>query len=75
VAVNARAYKAERLSQAITANQDGSTPLVLLVKDGDYYRSVTLDYRGGLRYPRLERIAGTPERLDSAVLAPRPASR
>jgi len=73
VAVNARAYKAERLSQAITANQDGSAPLVLLVKDGDYYRSVTLDYRGGLRYPRLERIPGTPERLDSAVLAPRPA--
>jgi predicted metalloprotease with PDZ domain len=72
VAVNARAYKAERLSQAITANQDGSAPLALLVKDGDYYRSITLDYRGGLRYPRLERIPGTPERLDSAVFAPRP---
>lgn len=74
VAVNARAYKAERLAQAITANQDGSAPLVLLVKDGDYYRNVTLDYRGGLRYPRLERIPGTPERLDRAVLAPRSAS-
>lgn len=71
VAVNARAYKPEVLAQAVTANQDGKAPLALLVRDGDFYRTITIDYRGGLRYPRLERIPGTPERLDSGALAAR----
>ena len=37
-----------------------------------YYvvREVSSDYRGGLRYPHLERIEGTPAQLD-AILAPR----
>jgi hypothetical protein len=30
---------------------------------------VTIDYRDGLRYPHLERVAGSAARLD-AVLAP-----
>jgi len=71
LAVNGVAYKAERLSSAITANKDGKTPLTLIVKDGDAFRSVQIDYQGGLRYPRLERVEGTPERLDAGVLAPR----
>ena len=29
----------------------------------------SLDYRGGLRYPHLEKVDGTPDRLD-AILAP-----
>lgn len=73
VAVNGQAYKAERLSEAITANKNGRATLVLLLKEGEFYRSVTLDYRGGLRYPRLERIPDTPDRLDAGLLAPRPA--
>ena len=71
VAVNGRSYKAERLSDAITANKEGKAPLALLLKEGDLYRTVALDYRGGLRYPRLERIANAPERLDAGLLAPR----
>ena len=71
VAVNGMAYKAERLSDAITANKGGQAPIELLLKDGDSYRTVRIDYRGGLRYPRLERIDGTPERLDAGLLAAR----
>ena len=71
VAVNGRSYKTERLSDAITANKEGKAPLALLLKEGDLYRTVALDYRGGLRYPRLERIANAPERLDAGLLAPR----
>lgn len=72
LAVNGMAYKAERLSVAIGANKEGKVPLTLIVKDGDAFRSVQIDYRGGLRHPRLERIEGTPERLDAGALAPRP---
>jgi predicted metalloprotease with PDZ domain len=70
VAVNMQEYKPERLAQAITANKDGSQPIELLVKENERYRLVRIDWRGGLRYPALERIPGQPDLL-SAVLAPR----
>jgi predicted metalloprotease with PDZ domain len=70
VAVNERAYKPERLEAAVRANRHGSAPIRLLIKDGELYRTVVIDWRGGLRYPRLERVAGTPDRL-GAVYAPR----
>jgi predicted metalloprotease with PDZ domain len=63
VAVNDRAFKAERLEAAVKANTQGNAPLRLLVKDGELYRTVVIDWRGGLRYPRLERVDGAPDRL------------
>jgi predicted metalloprotease with PDZ domain len=62
VAVNSESYKAELLREAISKAKDGSG-VELLVKIDDRYKTVKLDYRGGLRYPKLERIAGTPDRL------------
>jgi len=70
LAVNGRGYKPERLEAAISANREGQAPIQLLVKDGDHYRTVTLDWRGGLRYPQLVRVAGTPDRL-AALYRPR----
>ena len=67
VAVDMDEYKPERLAHAITANKDGRHPIELLVKDGEHYRTVRLDYRGGLRYPALERIAGTPDLLGAQM--------
>ncbi|WP_309606051.1 peptidase M61 [Phenylobacterium sp.] len=69
IAVNGIAYDADRLKEAITAARTGG-PLSLLVKTGDHYRTVDIGYRGGLRYPRLERLDGTPDLL-SAIYAPR----
>ncbi len=69
LAVNGRAYKAELLRSAVSAARDGKAPIELLVKKGSLYRTVALDYHEGLKYPRLERIAGTPDRLE-AILAP-----
>jgi predicted metalloprotease with PDZ domain len=70
VAVNDTAYSAEVLRRAITAAKDSAEPIRLLLKEGDQYRTIELDYHDGLRYPRLERIRGAPDRLD-AILAPR----
>lgn len=70
LAVNGMAYKAERLKEAITLAK-GGTPIELLFKAGERFRSVRIAYRSGLRYPRLERIAGTPDRL-SELFAPKP---
>ncbi|MES2295824.1 MAG: peptidase M61 [Pseudomonadota bacterium] len=69
VAVNNRAYKPELLKAAVKASKDGKAPIELLVKKGATYRTVALDYHGGLRYPRLERIAGTRDRLESILQA------
>ncbi len=70
VAVNMRAYTPEVLKAAIVANQGGQAPIELLVREGTRFRQVRIDWRGGLRYPRLERIPGSPDRL-SALYAPR----
>jgi hypothetical protein len=32
--------------------------LELIVENGDYFRTLKVSYRGGGRYPALERIAG-----------------
>lgn len=70
VAVNGQTANADRIAEAITAAKDPATTVELIVKDGDQYRTVSFDYHDGLRYPRLERIPGTPDRL-SDILTPR----
>ncbi|WP_432380014.1 M61 family metallopeptidase [Duganella sp. P38] len=67
LAVNGRAYKPDVLRAAITAAKTSKEPINLLVKKRDLYQTVSLDYHDGLKYPRLERIKGTPDRL-SAIL-------
>jgi predicted metalloprotease with PDZ domain len=70
VAVNGTTYSDDLLKDAIKAAAKADGPLVeLLIKDGERYRTVKIDYRGGLRYPRLERIEGTPARLDDILAA------
>jgi predicted metalloprotease with PDZ domain len=66
IAVNGDAYEADLLKDAIRA----AAPIELLVKTNNQYRTVTVEYGGGLRYPHLERIPGVPDRLDD-ILTPR----
>jgi predicted metalloprotease with PDZ domain len=74
VAVNGRKFSEETLRMAIA--RTGTEKLELLLENAETFRSYALDYTGGARYPRLERIAGKPDLL-SAILAPRttPAAR
>ena len=44
-------------------------PLELQFRRGDEYKSFSIPYSGGLRIPSLERVDGTPDRLDE-ILAP-----
>jgi predicted metalloprotease with PDZ domain len=70
VAINGEAYDADDLKDAITAAKTSGAPIRLLAKDKNAYLTVAVDYHGGLRYPRFERVAGGPARLDD-ILAPR----
>lgn len=69
VAVNQRKFTPELLKSAVAATRAGGK-LELLVENGDWFSSVALDYRGGLRYPKLERTQAEPDRM-GAILAPR----
>lgn len=67
--VNGQAYSSDRLRAAVAATKNG-TPVDLLIRFGEAFKTIRIDYRGGHRYPRLERIAGKPAYLDD-ILAPR----
>jgi predicted metalloprotease with PDZ domain len=68
-AVNDQKYTAPGLRETILADKQGKDPIKLLLKRGDEFVTVTLDYHVGMRYPHLERVETTPDRLD-AILAP-----
>ncbi len=69
LAVDDQKYTPAVLREAILAAEKTQQPIKLLLKRGDEFVTVALDYHGGLRHPHLERVDGTPDRLD-AILAP-----
>ncbi len=69
VAVQGQAYKAGVLKDAISAAKDSKSPIELLIKDQGHYRTVPVDYHGGLQYPHLVRVKGTPDYLDQIIKA------
>ena len=69
VAVNGTAYEADRLKEIVKASTTSTGPIELMVKNGDRYRTLKIDYHGGLRYPHLERNPTTPARLDAILTA------
>jgi len=68
-AVNDEKYTTEMLRDTILAAEKTQQPIKLLLKRGDDFLTISLDYHGGMRYPHLERVESTPDRLD-AILAP-----
>jgi predicted metalloprotease with PDZ domain len=69
IAVNGQAYDKDVLEDAVKAAKDGKAPIELMVKEFDRYRTVGIDYHGGLRYPHLERIEGKPDYLTPILTA------
>ncbi len=70
IAIQGVAYTPERLTDAIATAKGAGPSVELLVKEGERYRQVMIDYHGGLRYPKLVRIDSIPDRL-SAILTPK----
>jgi predicted metalloprotease with PDZ domain len=70
LAVDGLAYEPDRLKRAIQRAVGTTTPIELLVQNGERFRTLRVDYHGGLRYPHLERDPSRPALLDD-ILAPR----
>ena len=69
IAVNGEAYSGERIDRAITAAKDSDEPITLLIRRGDRYETVTIDYHGGLRYPWIEPVSDGEQPLDRLLAA------
>lgn len=68
-AVNGAAFKTELLRNAILDAEKNHEPIKLLVKRDNQFQTIDVDYHGGLRYPHLERVENTPDRLDAILAA------
>src|SRR5581483_3901041 len=69
IGVNDQAFSIAHLREAIVAAENNKEPIKLLLKREKEFITIALDYHGGLRYPHLERVQTTPDRLDT-ILAP-----
>lgn len=70
LAVGGMAYDADRLRKAVADAETSKKPIELLIKRGDRYQTVAIDWIGGHRYPRLEKVAKGSAWLDT-LLAPK----
>ena len=69
LAVNGHEYKEDLLNKAITEAAKSKQPIDLLIKKEGDYQTIRIAYFDGLKYPRLEKIDGAPDRL-TQILAP-----
>jgi predicted metalloprotease with PDZ domain len=69
LAVDGTAFSADVLKDAIRAAKGTKSPIELIVRSGDRFSVVSLDYHDGLRYPHLERDTSAPARLDEILTA------
>jgi hypothetical protein len=70
IGVNGRQFNPTVLREAVAATATDSKPVELLLKNGEYYETHRVDYRGGEKYPHLARDAAEKDLL-SEIIAPR----
>ncbi len=69
VAVNGKKYTPDILDAAIIEAQSTRKPIELLVENADYYRTLSVAYFDGPRYPHLTRLEGVPDTLTEVLKA------
>ena len=72
VAVDHQGYDPDYLDGAIKDAKHSKEPISLLVEQDKWYGTYSLNYHGGLQYPHLVRIKGTPDMLGTIVASHRP---
>jgi predicted metalloprotease with PDZ domain len=69
VAVNGREFSGAGLRHAIADAVKSTAPITLIVKDGEYYKTLPIDYHEGEKYPHLVRDAAKPDLLSDIIRA------
>ncbi len=70
IGVNGRRFSIDDLRRAIADSKTVPTPLEFIVDNTGYFKTVRVDYHGGLRYPHLER-SGQGNDMLKGIAAPR----
>ncbi len=73
IAINGKRFSEERIRKAVKATKTAAAPLNFLMENGDDFKTYTVNYRGGEKYPHLERAQDRPDLL-SQILKPLTAS-
>jgi predicted metalloprotease with PDZ domain len=69
MAVNGRPFSVEQLTMAVSSGKTDSSAIMLVTSNSGNIETHTIDDRGGLRYPHLERMSGTQDYM-SDILRP-----
>lgn len=67
IAVNGLAYTDARMKAAIHNSKTSKNPIEMIVSNTDEFQVVHLDYHGGEKYPRLERVSSELDFLDQII--------
>jgi membrane-associated protease RseP (regulator of RpoE activity) len=59
-------FSADNLRKAVAATKNNS-PLEIVAENGGSSETYKISYRGGLRYPHLERVAGKPDVISEII--------
>jgi predicted metalloprotease with PDZ domain len=69
LAVDGQQFTPDVLEYAVKRAEHSSSPISLIVTQNGWYQTLALAYHGGIRYPHLVRIPGTPD-MFSEIAAP-----
>jgi predicted metalloprotease with PDZ domain len=69
IAVNGRKYSKDIIRDVLKLGKASSLPLDLLAANGEFFKTYSVNYHGGERYPYLERDTATPDLL-GLIIAP-----
>ena len=69
VGVNGRVFTPQLLDDAVKDAKDSSKPITLLVVVDDYYRTATINYHDGPKFPHLVREESKTDYLDELIKA------
>jgi predicted metalloprotease with PDZ domain len=67
IAVNGRQFTPTVLRETVAKTATDAKPIELLIKTGDYYETHRVEYRGGERYPHLDRVESAPDLLSQII--------
>ncbi len=65
IAVNGRAYSKAWLRDVVKASAKATGPIELIVQNGEFFTTASVDYHGGELYPHLERVTGKADWLEA----------
>jgi predicted metalloprotease with PDZ domain len=67
ISINGRSWSSEAMHDAMAGTKASTAPLEFVVENGSFQETYKLNYRGGDRYPHLERDAAKPDLLGEII--------